>query len=571
MNERRGLVVVGVIFAMLLLPAGFAIAADLTHQSTEGTTYQTNSGVTVTLGDDREVEASPFADDQTFADGTLAISGSDADVEITDQTYEDEETLVVQDVDVAGSLTVEQDNLDQRLVVEDGDAAQIQLEDYAVDNDAGDIAYASDGGLTVTFEGLPEGVGIGAVDTSTGDVLDSVASADDGEAAFELAAGTRTVELQTVPSELQVRNEANPDELIEEDAELRFRAFFDDEDGEEQVIERTVTDGTVDLEGLPADEQIVVTVREEDADYVFRRILIDNIVEQSEIFLLPTTEPAAEIEFQVEDQTGRFEASETRFFVEKAITRDGETDYRVISGDELTAGGAFPTILEDSERYRLRVENDDGEQRVLGSYVVQGAQQEVIPIGDVQFSAEVDSGAAMQASLREAPEEAEHNHEARIAYVDPAAETDELTISITDSSGEPIRPETTETLDGETDLYVETFPLNESFDPEEDTATVTVEAESGFETETFEEILGDLPDVFTDVPLNTQLLELLFVGSIVMVGGLLVIVSPPMAALVTPGYAGLLVLVGLVPIPMQFVVVAGVIGAFAVIGSRGVT
>ena len=568
MNREEWLAIASVVVILLSAPAMVVAAETLTHESTAGVTYETNSGVTVTLTDDRTVEASPFDGDESFADADLRISGTGGAVSIGDEAYTGEE-VVVTELDSADTLTVERTDTGLTFGAA-GDASQLQVRDYEVDNDESDLAYASDGGVDVTLEGLPTGVGIGVVDTDNGDVLDSVAAADDGEATFELPGGTREVELQTVPSELQVRNEANPDELIEEDAELRFRAFFEEE-GEEQVIEREVTDGTVDLEGLPADQQITVTVREENADFVFRRILLDNIVQQSEIFLLPTDEAAAEIEFQVEDQTGRFDASETQFYVEKAITRDGETDYRVISGDELTAGSAFPTILEDSERYRLRVENDDGEQRILGSYVVQGAQQEVIPIGDVQFGADVDEGAAMQASLREAAEEADHNHEARIVYVDPTGETDSLTISITDSSGDEIRPETTETLDGETDLYVETFPLDESFDPEEDTATVTVEAESGFETETFERTLGDVPDVFTDVPLNPQLLELLFVGSIVMVAGLLVIVSPAMAALVTPGYAGVLVLVGLVPIPMPAVVLAGVVGVFAVVGTRGVT
>jgi len=402
---KRAHVVLLAIAVVLMVPLGIVVAESLTHSSTEGVTYETNSDVTVTLGDDRDdVDASPFADDQTFADNDLRVSGSDAEVTITDDTYAGDPVTLL-DVDVTGSMTVERTDLEREVTIEDGEAAQVQLNDYEVDNDEADIAYASDSGLSVTFVGLPTGVGIGAVDTGTGEVLDSTTESD-GTVTFDLSEGSREVELQTVPSELQVRNEANPDELIDENASLRFRAFFD-EDGEEQVIEREVTDGTVDLEGLPPDEQIVVTVREENADFVFRRILIDNIVEQSEIYLLPTSEPAAEVEFRVEDQTGRFGSDETRFFVEKAISRDGETDYRVISGDELTAGGAFPTILEDSERYRLRVENDAGEQRVLGTYVVQGAQTEPIPIGDVQFGGDVDEGAAMQASLQAADPEAD--------------------------------------------------------------------------------------------------------------------------------------------------------------------
>ena len=567
MNADRGLIVIAAIMVVLMAPIGFVVAESLTHSASEGVTYETNSGVTVTLGDDRDVEAQPFADDQTWAHEDLIVTGSDASLTVDEQTVSGD-PMTLSAVDVDGSLTVDQTETDRSVTVVEGDATVLQVQDVGVDDGSDDFAYSSDQGLTIEVSDLPVGVGIGVIDSNTGDVVDSVTASEETEQ-FELPPGSLNVRLETVPSELEVRNEAQPDELIDGNASLRFRAFFSDE-GEEEVIEREVTDGTVDLEGLPPDEQIVVTVREENADFVFRRIILDNVFEQSQIYLLPTDEPAAEVEFRVEDQTGRFDSADTRFYVEKAITRDGETQSEVISGDELTAGGAFPTILEDSERYRLRVENTDGEQRVLGTYVVQGAQQEVIPIGDVQFSADFDDGAAMQASLQEAPPEADHNHEARIVYVDPDAETDELEISIEDSAGNELRPTTVETLDGETDIYVETFPLNASFDPEEDTATVTVVASSGFETEEFTRTLGDIPDVFQDVPLNPDLMEYMFMASILAVVGLLVIVSPPLAALVGPGYAGLLAIMGLVPIPLPAVVLAGVVGIAAVVGNNTV-
>ena len=108
-----------------------------------------------------------------------------------------------------------------------------------------------------------------------------------------------------------------------------------------------------------------------------------------------------------------------------------------------------------------------------------------------------------------------------------------------------------------------------SFDPQEDTATVTVEAERGFEIETFEEVLGDVPDIFQDVPVNPELMEYIALASILAVFGLLVIVNASLAALVGTGYAGLLVIVGLAPIPMPAVVLAGVVSVLATIGRSG--
>jgi len=240
----------------------------------------------------------------------------------------------------------------------------------------------------------------------------------------------------------------------------------------------------------------------------------------------------------------------------------------VIAGDRVGADGEFPTILVDSERYRLRVENEDGEQRVLGSYTVQGSEVSELPIGDVQFTADVSEGAAMQTNIRDAAPDSEHDHEVRLVYLDPEGETDEITISMVDGSGNEVRPSTTESISGE-DAYVETFPIEDAtFDPEEDTVTVTVEAQRGFEIETFERTVGDIPDVFQDTPINTQLMEIIGVLSIVAVVGLLVIVNPSLAALVGPGYAGALVLVGVVPIPMPAVVLAGVVGVLATVGNN---
>jgi hypothetical protein len=71
-------------------------------------------------------------------------------------------------------------------------------------------------------------------------------------------------------------------------------------------------------------------------------------------------------------------------------------------------------------------------------------------------------------------------------------------------------------------------------------------------------------------PLNPQLAELIGLASIVGVAGLLIIKSPPLAAFISPGYAGLLTLVGIIDIPMAGVVLAGLIGVLAVVGSRGV-
>jgi len=569
MSDRETAVVLGVIALILLAPVGVAVAQTLsTHSATAGTQYQTNSGVTVTLGDDRsDIDQVPFDGDTTYADKSLRVSGSDASVEIDDATY-GSDPVAIRNVDVSGGgVTVERTDLSRSVTFESGDATLFQLRNYTVGDGAEDFAYASDNGVTVTLDGF-DAIGVAAVDTGTGEALDTFSVGPDGEATFELPAGQRSISLQPTPSELQVRNEANPNELVTGNVSLRARLFA----GEETVIERPVTDGTVSLEGVPLDEELVITVREENADFTYRRILLDSAIETSSIYILPTTEPSAEVRFQLRDDTGRFDGEDTRFFVEKPITRDydgdgtNETRYETISGDRIGADGEFPTILVDAERYRLRVQNDDGEQRVLGSYTVQGARVSPIPIGEVQFESDIEQGAAVQAELREAPDGASYEYDIRLVYLDTDGGTDSIDVSITNSSGGAIRPETTEQINT-TAPYVETYPITEPFNAEEDTATVTIDAQQTDGTvETYTRQLGAVPDL--NVPIDAQILSMLGVIGIVAVAGLFVILSPPLAALVTPGFAGLLVAVGIVPIPMPAVVLAGLVGVLVNVGRR---
>lgn len=563
-RRDRALAIAAVVVILLAAPTAVVLAQTLSHQASAGTTYVTNSGTEVTLTDDRSIRANPFAADDTWANGTVVVTGQGGDIGIGDQTY-DGDQITVTDVDAsAGVVSVERTDLSRSVTFESGDASTVELRDYAVDNGDADLAYASSGGVTVTLDGLPTGVGIGAVDPATGDVYDSVTTST-GTVTFALPSGTNTVALKTVPSELQVRNEANPDELIDGNVTLEAQFFGEDE----TVFERPVTNGTVDLTGLPPDEPLVVSVSETNAsDYVQRRILIESIVETREIYLLPTSQPSAEIRFELADDTGRFDAGDSILRVQKPVTRNNVTKYRTISGDRFDASGQFPTVLEDGGRYRLIVENDAGEKRVLGSYTVQGAAIATIPIGEVEFTGDVSEGAAMQASLRDAPDDAAHNHEARIVYLDPEGETSDITISVENETGAALRPETTEDLNGTTEAYVETYPLSTDFDPETDSATVTVDAQRGFETETFTRQIGDVPEVFTNAPIDPSILELMGFVSIIALIGLLVIQSPPLAALVGPGYAGLLSLLGIVPIPMPAVVLAGLVGVLAVVGTN---
>jgi hypothetical protein len=549
-SARRKRIIIIAIVLVLFLPPGIAVAQTLSHNASAGVPYQTNSGLTVTLTDQRQVPAVPFQGSSTFRDSPIVISGSNGEISVGDQAYTGTDIRVT-DVDSSGSgeITVERTDLSRNFTVVDGSAQILEVGNYTVDSGSIDIDYSSPSGVTLRLDSLPS-VGVAAVDSS-GSTLASDAVGNNGQATLELPSGSA----------------ANPDQLISGNASLRARFFS----GGGDVIQREVTNGTVSLAGLPNDKPVIVTVKESNADYTYRRILLKSIVETSEIYLLPTDVPSAEVVFELEDRTNRFDAESTRLFIQKPITRNGNTKYRTISGDRFGSNGEFPTILIDSSRYRLVIENSQGERRVLGSYTVQGSDSTTLTIGEVEFTGEVDEGGAMQSNIREAPAGVSHDYEIRVVYVDPTGKTQSIEISITDESGQQLRPTTTEQLDGTT-RYVETYPITSStFDPTEETAEVEIDAtrgERGLEEQSLDRSVGQAPESLTSAAIDDQVLELMGLVSILAVMGLIVLINAPIAALVGSGWAGMLTILGVVGIPFPAIILGGVVSILAVVGTQ---
>jgi len=373
MDSERAQTLLVVVVAVLLLPTGFAAAQMATHSATAGVTYETNSGVSVTLGDDRDVAAVPFADDQTFADGSLRVSGSDASVTVTDASYSGD-PVVVQNADASGgTLTVERTDLNRAFTVVDGDASQLQVRDYSVSDNETDLAYASDNGLTVELSGF-DNINIAAVDTATGEPVDSAIVGDDGTVSFELPAGDRDIELRPAPSELRVFSEQNPDQRLTDVDNLTIE--FYQQGGDPDNIESVdVVDGVADMEGLDATASFIAVANVD--GYANRRIFIDSLYETQEIYLLNESADSVAVEYELEDFSGNYPQAETVMVIEKNI--NGE--WTPIQGDFFGATGTFEAQLLRDTRHRMRVVNiETGEERIVGAFTPQVSSTETVTI-----------------------------------------------------------------------------------------------------------------------------------------------------------------------------------------------
>ena len=161
------------------------------------------------------------------------------------------------------------------------------------------------------------------------------------------------------PDEIRIYDETNPSQLIDDQVEVGVEFYFD-ESG--QVVERNTTDGIIDMVGLPVDEPVTIVA---DADeYHPRRIFLRSVVEEAEVFLLPTDAESVSLVFTIEDYTGQFPDRHTVMQIQRNL--DGE--WKTVEGDSFGASGEFSSELEYNTRHRLILINTEtGEERDLGT------------------------------------------------------------------------------------------------------------------------------------------------------------------------------------------------------------
>jgi hypothetical protein len=236
----------------------------------------------------------------------------------------------------------------------------------------------------------------------------------------------------TTPATLSIFNESAPSQLVDDAGELRIRFFGDGGD----VVTRNTGDGTVSLSGLPANERFVVTVSDDNEQYYYRRIIITSLYNQSEIYLLPRNASSNNVEFRLNDFTGgQFPPAETRLYIEAPIEKDfdgdgtNETRYQTIFGDTFGSSGGFPAVLATNERYRLRLTNEAGDTRVLGSYTATADVVEPLSVRGLSFNPPEGQGWATNLSVSDEPREATWK------FMDPAGETSNLSVQIVDENG----------------------------------------------------------------------------------------------------------------------------------------
>jgi len=229
---------------------------------------------------------------------------------------------------------------------------------------------------------------------------------------------TEVEDSYSTPDQLYIRNELNHSELVTDPVNATVTFF-----GPEETYQRDVSDGTVNLTGLPVNSDMTVTAVPSDSNWTSRTTFIQSIYDQQSIYLLnlSAVDSAVENRFILDDPTGEF-GPQTTLFIQRAIEINGSTVYQTIHADQFGVEGVT-TTLEEGIRYRIKIQSEDSVSQVVGPYRAEIAETVTIEPGTPGIQIEgFEDGLGYAAAL--------DNQTVKWRYSDPDQTTDELTVWI---------------------------------------------------------------------------------------------------------------------------------------------
>ena len=244
-----------------------------------------------------------------------------------------------------------------------------------------------------------------------------------------VTSSTRTV---NIPSELRIFNESAPDTLVD-NVTVNIQ-FYGGEDGDAFTIQRTTSDGIVDMTGLPADQEFIVVANAD--GFHNRRIYVESLYEQANVFLLPTSSQAVYNVFKIDDKSGAYAPGETRLIIQRGLNRSGNFSWYTVTGDFFGSTNEHKTYLRYNVRYRLIVENDEGQRRMMGPYFATDENNpKVITVSSIVVSPP-EGQAYYGTSYIEDETEDDGQKTLRFTYTDPDEKTDSLDLVIHERGNE---------------------------------------------------------------------------------------------------------------------------------------
>lgn len=396
LSDRQKSILLALIVILSVGGTSFVLAEDLlsSFYSTKGDIHwKTDNGCEVITTKDYSVRSgNPFTASSfnlsTESNGDLNISTSGSCSVTVDEingTWTNASSI---SVGAGNNLTLNPGDKNEIKVNDTVDS--IKFKTMSVNDSDVDFRYtASDEAkIVVNTTNATDGETYGLVDPDTEEGLDVAEADSDGVIVFDEVpkrTSEQKVRIEALGT-LTIRNETSPHGKVTT-ATATIRFFEKDDEDDPTIVERTTSNGEIDLTGLPIDEQFAVTIKAD--GYYNRTVIIDDLSQQEVAFILSEDRPGIEQTFQVTDRTGDFNPENSEIVIQKAINRSefgGSPSgfaWVNIAGDDLGANEQFTIVLEEADRYRIRVENDDGDTRILGAHSPENTGTVQLNIGNV--------------------------------------------------------------------------------------------------------------------------------------------------------------------------------------------
>lgn len=374
--------------------------------------------------------------------------------------------------------------------------------------------------------------------TSNSTVTYSLGSISPGEHTWNVSATDSFGQTATgnfsfgTPANLSIYNASAPDNLIN-DRTVNVTIYTDGD----TVFQKSTTDGNVSLEGLPTSTDLVVEA--EANGYLTRSIIVEDIAQQHSVFLLNESVATNEVRFQIDDATGKFSGEDVQVIVEKPINQSGSTNYKVVSAGEVGVNG-FTTKLEDGARFRISVKNTNDDTRTLGAYTSAVAETVVLKIGSLSFeSGDVERGIRWNARYLNQS----GNPKIVWNFSDVEDQTTRVTLTICERDNCANNTIADKVYTGEFGNLSYSEPLTAAQDNK--TWVVKWTAERNGRTIKGQRVVGKRVDL--GIPLADLWKQVVGVGMIIFVGGVVGGARPGIGAVVVAAVGGIMWFIGFLP------------------------
>lgn len=547
-SQIRALLVIGVALGLLITPV---VANYLSNDVDvdDGVVFEAGSGPSVELtGDVRANLTDAFPNSTTVElrtdSGNVTFNGTSGGELVIDEADINGTYTEVTSASVSGErIRIAPD--DKGFAEIGGGTTKLNFTDAKVEDNSDDFTYSSsgEGAVNISTNGT-DGTAYGAVDPSTNEALDVGTADSNGLIDYPELPDRTNQDIQLKKTGiLTIRNETAPHGKVDT-VEAKIK-FYEDEDDNPTILNKTTNDGTIDLSNLPIDEPFVVSLRAD--GYHNRTVRLPDLTQQETAYMLDKDNSHLETRFTISDRTGNFPTKSTEIVVQRAINSSlyesgGSFAWRAVGGDDLGADEAYVIDLQEERRYRIKVINDDGDERVLGAYTAETSGTVDLTIGSVALDpTEDDSPTLIANRTNKTGEDVEVN----VEYNDSTDSTNTIYLRIHEYGNESneLLANTTYTA-GPYGVFTHTEPVPDGENNTEWVVNFNAERD-GKDAVQAEIIVSPTEDVLGGMP--TWLVTIIYMASIWLVAGLFSQLNGDIGALVVAGMGGIFWFAGFTP------------------------